>query len=50
MANIGVMSLGREYVPVIVSAGADGIIDTPFLVEWDELGERLGDDIYQVCR
>lgn len=49
-ANIGVLALGREYVPIIVSAGADGVLDTPYFLEWNDLGDRLGDDIYQVLR
>ena len=49
-ASVGLLGAGQDCIPVIVSAGADGVLETPYLLRLNQMGEEFGDDIYHSLR
>ena len=48
--SIGLLAQGQHCVPVVISAGPDGIISVPHGLRIEQMGQTFGDDIYFVLR
>ncbi len=49
-ASVGLFTQSGEYVPVIVSAGPDGVMEVPYGLALPQVGQVMGDDIYHPLR
>ncbi len=49
-ASVGLLKKGANLVPVVISAGPDGIISTPFELTLEHMYQNFGDDLVEVLR
>jgi len=45
--SAAMLTMGRGFVPVVLCAGPDGVVEVPFELQTSQTTSPLGDDIYQ---